>query len=668
MLITKKPLMIFILSILSLALLSLLGGCSPKAAYQLYELDFDISQHEPDDIQILAMGKEDLLYGVSRVLYNETGSGYTTVLGAYRYAYDGRHIPLLEADDRNSYPNHFFHSGVINGENYAFSLIRPAMDRDYYYTEVFAGTGQGSANSIYAGKSYFSHLPKFISLNDKIYFIASKESQSIILYDTESEFRSITGREMQLNYEGKEFRLLSTEDISSNNKEILLPLENGGKGYYGIHDGTALTLVWPTDSEYLMSGLMEKGLLACRYPEKGGTASQEIYYDKGFLYSQAEKQLKKVLPEGHYQNLVSDGKSNALVIERDDFLEPKIVLQHIWLTPEERIEAATVTLPAGLSTERFLIFPVKEKAFGLRFIEDGRLFLYTDEKPAGNSLLRKVTTTESSAATNPAEPRSPEPAAALPTQPARPALPPVQKTEKIIEGYEADHILYQDSYTTSGILFFNVRFIPEFGKKNQGAAFIDHERKQLEISIGVNVFSLGKHNIQPSLTYTVSLDTYEILNKEIVFSGVPATDGGLDNLTDEKLADIARLYEEIIHKGAALYGQEYNPEIEYTSDSINQLSYYSDKRLLNYALKADGAFSESCSYELYLRFLASPFTLLEEISKLTPEDQRHVLNTLCYYPRNYDFQEEFDPVLDRVSINDTITLLREVYETRPPVY
>lgn len=289
MLIAKKSLLI----ILSLALLVLSGGCSPKAAYQLYELDFDISQHKPDDIQILAMGKEHLLYGVSRVLYNETGSGYTTVLGAYRYAYDGKQPPLLEADDRNSYPNHFFHSGLINGENYAFSLIRPAMDRDYYYTEVFAGTGQDPANSIYAGKSYFSHLPKFISLNDKIYFIASKESQSIILYDTESEFRSIIGREMQLNYEGKEFWLLSTEDISSNNKEILLPLENDGKGYYGIHDGTGLTMVWQADREYLMAGLLEKGLLACRYPE-GGTASQEIYYDKGFLYSQAEKQLKKI--------------------------------------------------------------------------------------------------------------------------------------------------------------------------------------------------------------------------------------------------------------------------------------------------------------------------------------------------------------------------------------
>ncbi|MCM1567318.1 MAG: hypothetical protein NC238_15530, partial [Dehalobacter sp.] len=346
--ITKKPLLIFILS---LALFSLLVGCSPKEAYQLYELDFDVSQYGTDDIQILAMGKEHFLYGVSRVLYNETGSGYTTVLGAYRYTYDGRHIPLMEADDRNSYPNHFFHSGVINGENYAFSLIRPDIDADYYYTEVFAGAGQGPANSIYVGKSYFSHLPKFISLNDKIYFITSKESQSIILYDTESEFRSIIGREMQLNYEGKEFRLLSTEDISSNNKEILLPLENGGKGYYGIHNGAELTLVWQADREYLMAGLLEKGLLACRHPEKGATASQEIYYDKVFLYSQSESQLKKVLPEGYYHNLVSDGKSNALVIERDDFLESKIVLQHIWLTPEERIEAAAVPLPAGLSTE-----------------------------------------------------------------------------------------------------------------------------------------------------------------------------------------------------------------------------------------------------------------------------------------------------------------------------
>lgn len=361
-------------------------------------------------------------------------------------------------------------------------------------------------------------------------------------------------------------------------------------------------------------------------------------------------------------------RSGSLVIERDDFLESKIVLQHIWLTPEERIEAAAVPLPAGLSTEKFLILPAEEQAFGLRFIEDGRLFLYTDKKPAGNSLLRKVTTAESSAATNPAGPRPSQPAAALPTQPSRPALPPVQKTEKTIEGYAADHILYQDSYTSSGILFFNTRFIPEFGEKNQGAAFIDHEKNQLEINIGVNVFSLGKHNIQPSLTYTVSLDTYEILNKEIVASGVPATDSGLGNLTDERLADIARLYEGLIHEGAGLYGQEYNQKIEYTSDSINQLSYYSDKKLLKYALNSDGAFSESCSYELYTRFLASPFTLLEEISKLAPEDQRRVLNLLCYYPRNYDLQEEFDPVLDSVSISGTIALLREAYETRPPVY
>ncbi len=663
--ITKKPLLIFILS---LALFGLFSGCSQKAAYQLYELDFDVSRHEPDDIQILAMGKEHLLYGVSRVLYNETGLGYTTVLGAYRYTYDGRHIPLMEADDRNSYPNHFFHSGMINGENYAFSLIRPGMDADYYYTEVFAGAGQGPANSIYVGKSYFSHLPKFISLNDKIYFIASKESQSIILYDTESEFRSIIGREMQLNYEGKEFRLLSTEDISSNNKEILLPLENGGKGYYGIHNGAELTLVWQADREYLMAGLLEKGLLACRHPEKGATASQEIYYDKGFLYSQSESQLKKVLPEGYYHNLVSDGKSNALIIEQTDSLQPKIALQHIWLTPEERVEAAAVPLPAGLSTERFSIFSAEEQAFGLRFIEEGRLFLYTDEMPAGNSLLRKATFSEGPADTDPEAPPPSQPAAALPAQPARPALPPVQKTEKIIEGYAADHILYQDSYTSSGILFFNTRFIPEFGEKNQGAAFIDHEKNQLEINIGVNVFSLGKHNIQPSLTYAVSLDTYEILNKEMVASGVPATDGGLGNLTGERLADIARLYEGLIHEGAGLYGQEYNQKIEYTSDSINQLSYYSDKKLLKYALNSDGAFSESCSYELYTRFLASPFTLLEEISKLAPEDQRRVLNLLCYYPRNYDLQGEFDPVLDSVSISDTIALLREAYETRPPVY
>ncbi len=588
---TKKPLLIFILS---LALLSLFGGCSQKAAYQLYELDFDPSQHQPDDIQILAMGNDRLLYGVSRILYNETGLGYGTILGAYSYTYDGRHIPLMEADKRNSYPNYSFYSGLIGSENYAFSLITPITGTDYYYTIVFAGDAEGTANSIYQGKSYINHLPNFIYLNNKIYFIASKESKSIILYDIEAK----SGGEMQLNYDDKEFRLLSTEGISSNNKEILLFLENGGKGYYGIHNGTELTLVWPTES-------------------------------------------------------------NALIIEQSDSLQP-IVLQHVWLTPEERIEAAAIPLPADLSIERLSIFPTEGKAFGLHFIEDERFFLYTDQKPANNILLRKATAAASRPGTGTRDHLPPNLSPILP--PSQPTLPPVQKTKKIIEGYEADHILYQDSYTSSGILFFNTRFIPEFGEMNQGTAFIDHEKNQLDINIGVTVFSLGKHNIQPTLAYAVSLDTCEILSKEIIPSGVPEEDGGLKALSNEKLASIARLCEELIHKGADLYGQEYNQKIEYTNDSINQLSYYSDKRLLSYALNADGAFAESSSYELYTRFLTSPFTLLEEVSKLMPEDRRHVLNILCYYPRNYDLQEEFDPVLDRVNIGDTIMLLREVYE------
>lgn len=112
---------------------------------------------------------------------------------------------------------------------------------------------------------------------------------------------------------------------------------------------------------------------------------------------------------------------------------------------------------------------------------------------------------------------------------------------------------------------------------------------------------------------------------------------------------------------------EEDQEIEYTYDSISQLKDYSDQKLLRYALKADGAYAESCSYELYLRFLASPTPLLEEISKLQREEQKQVLNLLCYYPCNYDFQSEFEPVLDSLSINDTLTLLRDIYEQWPHI-
>lgn len=132
-----------------------------------------------------------------------------------------------------------------------------------------------------------------------------------------------------------------------------------------------------------------------------------------------------------------------------------------------------------------------------------------------------------------------------------------------LSGYDATQILFQvDSYTY-GIMFFQIQFIDEFGEENQGHAHIDSIEKKLNVWVEVIDLEADITTEKNKIIYVVDLTEMHIVSKEIIHEE-SADKFGLEELSDERLIEIADIFKQIIEKAAQdnpeMFEKEYAPE------------------------------------------------------------------------------------------------------------